>query len=704
MLGIDKSQACPADSQQGLKNELFQSNLSFRKKREDMIYSFRMLGKSILQAEGYYDEPEEIGKRKIFLKHQSIPASEKKGKEEPEHAIALNFDTQKREFRFELDRQITPAYRDYFFAFKVGSSRDKKKFLSTNSVSVFYKKIFTESLEYINKKRKGKTKKCFTDISDIYDAFLTELQEIFYVKEEKNYVLNKELLRTDQKQVFDKLETEFPKAKAEELYDRLLNQKFFNRSSKDNQSFPQIALIKIDSRHILEYEDYKKSYINLVYYDLFERFFVENGKKDKICHICQSRAETIGEVPLPMKFYGATNELYFENLKKKNAYKSFSICRDCLAEVLTGMRHIENELRNYLLGISVYLIPSFEEAERQFERKYKRIFNLLKANKSYKEDIDEINNLVKKSEKKDFAFSLLFFDKQKNAFDILKLITNIEYKKLVEKLGYFDDFRKAYDLALLNQSFTLNDVRRDFFPSEKSHNAKDIRKLYRKDILNFLEAFLHGYSISYADMVGRFTDICNRRFHRDNGDVLAPFKAVLFFSILNNIKPLKGMAMTGGNAVTEVQNEDFQKFFETHEAIYKENYYRQGLFLLGTAINNIVAAQQKKASAKDGGGEGDEKKKGKRKKASSTFLKKLNYSGIPTRRVRNLLAEVKDYTEIYDEQIYNEPGIWGNIMDRLQGIENSGMKGEEVIFYILTGISYAGYLGMIHAKKEKGGK
>ena len=672
-----------------------------------MINSFRMLGKSILQAERYYDdESDEIGKRKIFLKYQSlVPVSKKKKDEENlEHAIALNFDTHKREFRFELDREMTPEHRECFFAFRVGSSKDKKKFLSTNSISVFYKKIFTESLEYIGKRRKGKTKKWFSSISEQYDAFISELRELFYVGEEKDFILNKALLRSEQKQLLNKLEAEHPKANIEELYDRLLNQKFFNRSSKDNQSFPQIALIKINGRHILEHEDYKKSYINLVYYDLFERFFVEKGQKDKICHVCQNRAETIGEVPLPMKFYGATNELYFENLNKKNAYKSFSICRDCLAEVLTGMKYVENELRDSLLGISAYIIPSFEKDEKQFERKYRRIFNLLKANKSYKEDIEEIESLVNTSERKNFAFALLFFDKQKNAFDILKLISNIEYKKLVEKLGYFDNFRKTYELALLNQSFTLNDVRYNFFPSKSSHDAKDIGKLYRKDILNFLEAFLHGYSISYADMIGRFTDIYNRRFHRDNSDVLAPFKAVLIFSILNKIKPLKGMAMKGGNAVTEVRNEDFRKFFETHEAVYKENYYRQGLFLLGTVINNIVVAQQKKASAKDGDSEGDEKKKGKRKKASSTFLKKLNYSGIPMHRVRNLLAEVKDYTEIYDEQIYNEPGIWGNIMDRLQGIENSGMKGEEVIFYILTGISYAGYLGMIHAKKEKGGK
>ena len=31
------------------------------------------------------------------------------------------------------------------------------------------------------------------------------------------------------------------------------------------------------------------------------------------------------------------------------------------------------------------------------------------------------------------------------------------------------------------------------------------------------------------------------------------------------------------------------------------------------------------------------------------------------------------------------------MMDRLQGIENSRMKAEEVLFYILSGISYEDY-------------
>jgi len=85
-------------------------------------------------------------------------------------------------------------------------------------------------------------------------------------------------------------------------------------------------------------------------------------------------------------------------------------------------------------------------------------------------------------------------------------------------------------------------------------------------------------------------------------------------------------------------------------------------------------------------------------KPSSTFLKKLNYNGIPARRINKLVAEVQNYALIYN--IYEELGIWGVMMDRLQGIEKSTMKGEEIVFYILTGISFNRYLGLTKNLKK----
>ena len=155
-----------------------------------------------------------------------------------------------------------------------------------------------------------------------------------------------------------------------------------------------------------------------------------------------------------------------------------------------------------------------------------------------------------------------------------------------------------------------------------------------------------------------------------------------------------------GDTVTEIQNKDYRKFFEAHRTIYENNFHRQGLFLIGTVINSIVSAQRKKSSDKTQ----ESEEQGQRRKLSSTFMRKLNLSGIPARRVNRLVGEVQNFFQIYNKNIYEEPGIWGNIMDRLQGIEESSMYPEEIVFYILTGISYANYIGMKKVMEKKEGK
>ena len=134
-----------------------------------MINSFRILGKSIVQKAGYFDTKDESQKREIFLKIQSIVPSPRENK--AENAIAINYETQKREFTFEWDKEITPGNRDYFFAFSVGAPNDQKKFLSTNNIGSFYKRVFNDSLSYLEeRRRKNKTKKWFSEnISKDYD-------------------------------------------------------------------------------------------------------------------------------------------------------------------------------------------------------------------------------------------------------------------------------------------------------------------------------------------------------------------------------------------------------------------------------------------------------------------------------------------------------------------------------------------------------
>ncbi len=665
-----------------------------------MITNFRNIGKNVLKKGGYYDSQQEIEGKKIFLFHQSlVPLKKNKGLD---RAIILNFNLDKREFFFELDKELTETNRDYFFAFKVGASRDQKKFLATNNMESLIGKTLSDSLKYLDERRKAKDSGTWlkTNISTSYDDFLKGVKDMFYreeiqtgkKKEERSFILDEKYLVSDQGSLFlnvkqdmeEKRKDKTKELDPEQVYLEFLKKKFLGGV---NTELPSLFLVKFNGRHIMEMEEFRESYLNLVYYDLFERYFVENAVAGKRCHVCREEKEVTGTIPLTMKFYGTTNELFFENLKNQNAYKSFAVCRECLLEVLTGMRHVENLLKDRIFNIDCFLIPNLDDAVDEFEMTLKGAVKIIRNwNTGYKEHIEYLQEIMRKSQRKGrgFSFNMMFYISAKNDFDILKYISNLELKPLLQKMQRFDDFTDKYNLDQVGRSekrdnsLRLADFRFYLFPSDSSH-AKAEFKVYGKDLLDFLENFLNENKIGYHDLIHRFTDIYRRCFNRENVDLLSPFKMVLFMTILNQINILKEeKPMNKGHSVSEVAKQDYRDFFVTHQQVYEENHYRQGLFLLGTVISKIVYQQ-----------------KGKK----ATFMKKINLAGIPAHRVKNLIGEVKEYASIYT--VYEEPGIWGNIMDRLQGIETSGMKGDEIVFYILTGISFEDYLGMRAGLEKK---
>ncbi len=662
-----------------------------------MINNFRNIGKEILKRSGYYDSTDESKRRQAFLSQYTLlPLKKNKG---ISRAVLLNFDLDRKEFRFELDKELVDQNRGYFFAFKVGTPNDQKKFLATNNIESFINQTFTDTLQYLEKRRADKKSAAWFQqgIPSSYDELMAKVRDTFYRKErvlvkdkeEEIFNLDEKLLVEDQrahflrvKQGMDDNRTDKGKPLPQEkIYSAFLKEKF--KEGEDTE-LPSIFLVKFNGRHIMEMAEYRESYLNLVYYDLFERYFVEDKIIGKTCHACREMKEVIGNIPLTMKFYGTTNELYFENLKGVNAYKSFALCKECLAEVMAGMKYVENHLPDRIFDMDCYLIPRLIDSDSGFEEKLKGVSKIIKNRESrYRDHIDHLESLIKKSGKagRSFYFDLLFYFTKQQEFNILKYISNIELKRLLEKMQKFDYFTDQYlldQVGKYDSSLRLNDIRYYIFPSSQSHEKPDF-KIFGKDLLNFLENFLNEHRIGYQDLIHKFTDIYRRRFNRDRIDSLSPFIMLLFITILHQIDILKEeKPMKKGHSISEVNKQEYRDFFQAHCQVYEENNYRQGLFLLGTVISRIVYAQ-----------------KGKK----ATFMKKINLAGIPAHRVKNLIGDVKEYASIYT--IFEDPGIWGNIMDRLQGIENSGMKGDEIVFYILTGISYEDYLGMKYGMEKK---
>jgi len=689
-----------------------------------MLNNFKQIGNSLLEK--YWNSNEEIDnlKRRLsLLYYQSLIPRTAKNNEDillDGKTICLNFDLKNETYEFKLsDFDMSEQNRSRIFAFKLNAPKDKKKFLMTNNITTFYSSAIKESLEYLAEKRKNKKSSDWfkNNIHKGYDELMQCVLDTFYINTKKDvFVLNVAKLRAEQINVYnlvkDKLindsknrsewseffEQDFLNFDVKkisklntELWNRMINKIFYNnKDSAKLENTPSIFLITFNNETIIEFDNnkYRNSFVNLCYYDLLGKFFIEKSKEKKICYSCgKADIKVIDEIPLSMKFYGTTNNLYFENLSSKNAYKSFALCKNCLFEILSGMKYVENTLKDWLFGINVYLIPKLTEEETFIPKAYKPIIKILNKRKDqYKNDIEKLKLELRKSNKKSLSFNFLFYYAPigSQEFNILKVISNIDAMILIKRLNEFDEITKKYGLDLIsskfgNNSLTLSDLRYYLFPSAITHKNPDF-KIYGKDLLNFLESLLSGNKSNYNELVSRFVKIFKKKLHKDNLDKFSAFKMNLALNVFNKLNILKGGKMKNGNCTTKILNEDYKKFFEVHNEIYEVNCYRQGLFLLGTIISKIIYAQKEK---------------------SSNFLKKMNFDGLSSRRVPSFVNQVKDFANIYKKDIYEEKDIWGNIMDRLQGIENSSLKADEVIFYILTGISFSDYLGIKKGMEKK---
>jgi CRISPR-associated protein Csh1 len=219
------------------------------------------------------------------------------------------------------------------------------------------------------------------------------------------------------------------------------------------------------------------------------------------------------------------------------------------------------------------------------------------------------------------------------------------------------------------------------FPNKYSHGEVD-NKLYRKEIVTLYSSILKERKINYYYLISNFNFIFRKTFFnkeiKNDRDFLLfrPIKMNILISWLNKITKLEGgLNIMEGNSIVEITDNDVKEFFEIHKEIYSDNYFRQGLFLLGKLVNSILNEQKEK---------------------SSNFMDKINLEGIPVHRVRDLVFQVTDYLKIY-KLFELENKTYSQMMDRLQGIENSNLSKDDVLFCILSGISFGRYLGTKYA-------
>ena len=647
-----------------------------------MIQAFKELGEKELKGLS------ESEKKRKFLITQTIkpkePDPDDKDKEKYQE-IVINLDTEKEKIEVKLGKELDKNNRDDFFGFKLLGRRSKKIYFTANNL-YYHLLTIPQLIEYVKEKLNQQDYSSFLE-------YLIELEQIFYVTNEQRksfFKLNK--FNADIKKGIENYlgDSDMGHKVMREALEEYISKDLLGSSRKTFVNNLNIFSLKVDGKYITETK-FESDYVDIVYYERQGRFFSSSKKlvkENALCSGCNEIKKVTGKIDIPTKFYVTSSPNFFENLEKKNAYKSFGICQECYQEVMVGIEKVKNNYSSQLFGsLNYYLVPENIEDNSNYDRQLKLINKLLG---STQDNFEEEVKLLKNIKEKNLKVNFLFWYRpqgQAAAFVVADSISNVYYSDLQEIFSSLRAINRAplYKedlLADLNPN--LNSIYWLLFPNYKSHASSD-RKLYRKELLNLLNSIIKQREVDYQYLISNFTFIFRKRFLGNKkriGDIIyQPLQMNILLSWFNKITNLKGGAtVKEGKKMIEVEDEDIKEFFQTHSEIYENNGYRQGLFILGNLMNEVLKEQQNQGK-------------------SANILDKLSFDGVPVRRVKKFVKDITEILNIYDEYQMNQL-LHAQMMDRLQGIENAELDKDEVVFYILSGLSFGRYLGHKYSKNN----
>jgi len=644
-----------------------------------LIKSFQELGS--YQLEGLSDSE----KRKKFLETQTILPEEPSSNNEDADKyweIVINLDLVNDKIEVKRGDELSAKKREQFFGFDLLGRRSKKIYFTCNNL-YYHLLTVPQMLDYIDDKFAE------DEYKEFYNFLLNIRDEFYDTSGKKSFLKIDKFEGSTANQLSEYLDgKEINHKNLRDAFEEYISKDILGSTRKNFVSNINIFSLKINDNYITE-TDYAAQYIDIIYYERQGRFFDESEplvKSQALCGTCNTKKQITGKIDIPTKFYVTSSPYFFENLNKSNAYKSFGICQECYQEVMVGISKVEQDYFGRLFNsLRYYVVPKNIDSLEEQDQALKIVKDIL-ADRPQKDE-DHLQILMEI--KKDFKMDFLFWRKDQAAFIVLDSINDVSYKDLKNIFRALRNINRNTfgNLAEVgNYRLYFNDLYWLLFPNRRSHRNPD-PKLYRKEMLNLLDSIMKSKDIDYNYLLRKFMNIFHKRYffngkkNKIREVISHPLKMNLMLSWLSQATNLKGgYKVREGSSFTEIENKDIKEFFQIHSDTYEGNSYRQGLFLLGMLMNQVLKEQQKENK-------------------SANILDKLSFDGMPVRRVKKFTKDITEILNIYDKYNVNQV-LHAQMIDRLQGIENSSLNKDEVVFYILSGLSFGRYLGHKYYNKK----
>lgn len=445
--------------------------------------------------------------------------------------------------------------------------------------------------------------------------------------------------------------------------------------------------IRINNQEIdLATTDGYKDFLEII---LLRRYDTKKG----LCYLCGSESVLI-DPGFPsgslLKMYVLDKKGFLSGISDTDIskMKTFSICPECLKNLLTGVSYIERNLQTTIGDINLYLIPRSSISIRKFRRFLDFVKDRFDTVKSYKKLIRFDKILSENQDYREYArdeasytLNLIFGKREQASFNFYDEITEVPVtnltlygkyakyltKKVSEILGDEEnlniDFEGIYRIFPLSLRKTRRGVKLEgYSPLIQLYSSLLNRQVYPEEELMkraLLFVRIHRYGLYGAYNIKEIKDISKR-------DTELSYGMVKYNMIL---RILKDDLITSDNKESGKSSSDEEliaKYFELNK--YED--WQKALFLLGYLIGQVGSKQYSK---------GDKKK---------SILSKINFNGMSKHKVMALSNEILDSLRNYRILEYNEK-IYAEmkyLLDRnLEKISDPIRN----TFYILSGYAFS---------------
>lgn len=631
-----------------------------------------------------------------FTKKINMEKKNKKGQPIKQHIVLFDFNLDNQTITSDFEEVKEDTGKKYLW---LGNNPGNKPqiFFTSNSFAFVLGDTLSNIVEKVDPPLKN-------ELQIILDTYFDNNEGIYKVKFDKFSCLDndkKSIFIEKLKKTESEVETKKLNGNPKKISKKYLEEinKIVLKSINPGLETDEVSVysLKINGSLLVLREEYRQMLYREKIGCLFElknKIYKKYLNMQGSCSLCDNKclATTSNATNLGFKFY-ITDKLGFSSDFDGKFTRNFNICTTCYADLLSGERFIENNLKLYLGGISCYVIPTllFKNPDLNYVKlceyitqKNNAVSNFVTLSEferelqEYREFEDDQNN---------FVINYLFFRKGKSDFKILKLIKDVPPSRLAKIFSIEWEISTLIKERYNNQrSFhinlrTISKIIPLGIPDKKSNKVSSY-----SSYLDILDSVFSNKKIDYSSIIGKFIETIKIIYFKRNGFTVTPkvdttvdnhqrdfilkiLQMNFALKFFKQLDLLEGINMEKSEKIESIPD-DILQFWD---AVGTYNDHQRALFLLGYLIGGI-GNRQWNAGHK-----------------SKPILNKINFEGMNIPAVVRLTNEVFEKMIQYKILKYHESLFYQfkKLIDTYS--PDWGLTNQENVFYLLSGYSFASY-------------